>query len=279
MLEKQLRDWLALPTTSQPLPHDLLPVFQFREKNAAKVDDSAPGGRLSYPQRLESTGNHVHRGPVEVAQSANLLHSHYGQTLDPVIMQTDAFYAISELFAFSAYFENQFLNLLGLIIDSERHPLLNKMQASLANLEATRNMLEGHIRKQEATIAAIQSRGGSIWPRATNPEHVKIVNDKVETVLGRERMIGGDLNPFLFVSLWKRRWSTLYSPNEHAGQGFYRAHGDWSAFANAKTKHLDKICARQCCHVMFTFRNVEDRPSASPHHSSDKERPRPTPLL
>lgn len=98
-------------------------------------------------------------------------------------MQTDAFYAISELFAFSSCSENQFLNLLGLTIDRERHPHLGKMQASLANLEATRNALEGHIRKQEATIVAIHSRDSSNWPRAANPEHVKIVNNKVETLL------------------------------------------------------------------------------------------------
>ena len=139
--------------------------------------EDRPGATTRHPSQPSSGLG------VASAQSATLLSEKYGQTLDLAVVRLDAFYAVSEIFAFSAFAENQFLNLLASIIEKERNLPLRKKQASLANLQVFRDELEAHIEKQKAVITFIESRARLKWPQATEPNQAAVVNAVAEGLL------------------------------------------------------------------------------------------------
>lgn len=112
------------------------PVYQFLPKIAVKgvglpsddvvEEDSVDNGNTDGVQDVPTSNN--------VLQTALLLHRNYGQNLDTSIMRTDAFYALSELFIFSAFCENQFLNLIDHLISEEQNPKITETEASIVNL-------------------------------------------------------------------------------------------------------------------------------------------------
>lgn len=150
-----------------------------------KGDEPIPGGESTTEQTPAQENSQNSRTPYSTssAQSAMLLHRLYGQTLIPAILKVDAFYALSELFAFSAFSENQFLNLITSLVDKEQDPPMDKMQASLLNLQYWKTTLEAHMQKQQAAISCISSRGAPKWPRATDDEHVKVIEETAQRLL------------------------------------------------------------------------------------------------
>jgi len=102
-------------------------------------------------------------------QSCSLLHTKsYGRFLSPAVMNTDAFYALSDVFNFAACAESQFLGLLKSKFMSETH-LHNKeehMKECLLDLKDHKLLLHEHIQGIQAVISIINDRGGSRWPRA-----------------------------------------------------------------------------------------------------------------
>ncbi|KAF2170767.1 hypothetical protein M409DRAFT_63836 [Zasmidium cellare ATCC 36951] len=176
-LDSQLCQWLKVSELSHLARYNLLPVFQFREKMAMKREDRiGTARRPSQPSSVYSAG-------VASAQSAMLLPDMYGQTLDQAIIRVDAFYALSEIFAFSAFSENQFLNLLASTIEQERNLPIRKMQASLANLQVFKDVLEAHIEKQKALVTLIESRARLKWPQATDPTQSATVDAVADDLL------------------------------------------------------------------------------------------------
>jgi Mg2+ and Co2+ transporter CorA len=82
-------------------------------------------------------------------------------------MQNDPFYALHELFSFSASSELQYLNL----IDEKLGPemgwaILAEETPSLSNLLYNREMLQTHIRQLKENIEIIKCRGSNHWPHA-----------------------------------------------------------------------------------------------------------------
>lgn len=68
-------------------------------------------------------------------QSASLLHANYGQSLDKGLMATDPFYALSELYSFSAHSICQFLNMIdSKIMEDTGYHSLRDRQLSHSNL-------------------------------------------------------------------------------------------------------------------------------------------------
>ena len=89
-------------------------------------------------------------------QSAALLHLEYGKLLEPKLMACDPFYAVHELFLFSAFSEVQFLNMIA-----------TKLQHSpghdLTSLLYTQEVLDAHTDRLRLNLQTIKSRGGPAW--------------------------------------------------------------------------------------------------------------------
>ena len=112
-------------------------------------------------------------------QSASLLHSRlfYSKNLDTATAAADTFYALSDLFAFVAASENQFLNMIGGKVKKEMDPLVlvRQQDPTIANLLHSKEVLDQHIQHISRVICIIQSRWSSNWPKATIPTQVQIV--------------------------------------------------------------------------------------------------------
>jgi Mg2+ and Co2+ transporter CorA len=164
----------------QTSQHWYLPVIQHGSRIAMKLKrpyDSVPISMSNVPYASATS------------QSASLLHKDYGQTLNTEIMKVDAFYALSELFFFSASSTCQFLNLIEKQINNQEHPILPHLQNCFDNLQYTKEVLEELLGDIELLLGSIAARGTLKWPKASLPAHVEIVNRMAETLLEDYRHI------------------------------------------------------------------------------------------
>ena len=96
-------------------------------------------------------------------QSASLLPEQFGATLDISTMRANPFYALTELFRFSAFSENQFLNLMEQkIIPDAGYQSLKQETPTLSNLLYFQEILETHMVRLKDTVKVIRGRG-SHW--------------------------------------------------------------------------------------------------------------------
>lgn len=103
----------------------------------------------------------------ELAQAASFLRRDYGKLLEWPLMKVDPFYALHELFEFSASSELQFLNLIEDKLGPETtYEILAKAIPSLSNLLYHLEILQAHARRLTETIQKIKCRGNSQWPHA-----------------------------------------------------------------------------------------------------------------
>lgn len=125
------------------------PTIQHRTRVALKYRAKHDGGG-------RDTEASRHRFP----QSASLLAEGLGLTLDTAIMAIDPFYAITELFKFSASSEVQFLNMIDSKLSSdEGYASLKKEDPTLANLLYYQEILRAHIIRLKDNLSVIESRG------------------------------------------------------------------------------------------------------------------------
>lgn len=84
-------------------------------------------------------------------QTASLLPGQYCSTLDPEAMKIDAFYALSELFTFTATSEKQFLNFMDQQIRGEIYSFqgMSIPDFTITNLKYFRGLLDSHISTSE----------------------------------------------------------------------------------------------------------------------------------
>lgn len=115
--------------------------------------------------------------------SANLLPSQYGGSLDPAIMAQDPFYALAELFEFSASSHNQFLNMMETLIAEDIHSFAKHPDVSFANLSHHKVLLDEHLKYLPTAISSLRHRGGSWWPRATDSAADEVVNETIQNLL------------------------------------------------------------------------------------------------
>lgn len=104
--------------------------------------------------------------PNSLVQSALLLSSQYGTTLDPKIVAVDALFALSEVFAFVAGAEQQFLNMIETLIKKEMLPESEQMEEALQNLSHMKMALEGHQDYIQDAIRCLKRGGDEKWPKA-----------------------------------------------------------------------------------------------------------------
>ncbi|PTU24354.1 hypothetical protein P175DRAFT_0520282 [Aspergillus ochraceoroseus IBT 24754] len=138
-----------------------LPVIQCKPKL----------GLAKHPLWASVPNTHL-SGPAQnsrFTQSQSLLpHESYGRFLSDRLMNSDAFYALSEIFSFAASAENQLFNLLNskLVFGSK---YTGSMLSSLTGLTYHKNILEAHIEQLQEMVAIIERRGDSKWPTILAP--------------------------------------------------------------------------------------------------------------
>ena len=107
------------------------------------------------------------------SQSASLLPIRpYGSYQNPAILRCSPFYALHPLFAFCAFSESQFLNLVQSKIDTDLQSMADEysMESILRNLKYHKQILQDHILQLDCNIIAVKRHGSPTWPRA-HPEN------------------------------------------------------------------------------------------------------------
>lgn len=115
-----------------------------------------------------------------LGQSASLLPYQYGKTMNANNMRHDAFYALSELFTFAASSENQFLNMMRVLINENISQFSEKSELSLANLTHSKAVVDEHVQRISSTISCLRNRGGSKWPRPSEPPASDLVQETLQ---------------------------------------------------------------------------------------------------
>nr|POE75757.1 glutamyl-trna(gln) amidotransferase subunit a [Quercus suber] len=127
-----------------------------------------------------------HQDDRKFPQTAALLSSNYGHLLDTGVMASDPFYALMDLFRFTAASENQFLNLMDDYIGRETgHSILKVKQPSLSNLLYCQEILEDHTSRLKETTKFVRRRGGPQWPRVArlDKERYAVAESAAEALL------------------------------------------------------------------------------------------------
>lgn len=117
-------------------------------------------------------------------QSAGLLPLGYGKTLDEDTTGSDSFYAVHELFAFKAFSEVQFLNVVEAVLAPETgHMILRQQQPTLSNLLYHKELLLSHAEELRSNISAIQFRGSDQWPKASADRAEQVASTSAQKLL------------------------------------------------------------------------------------------------
>ena len=156
--------------SSKQLNDVFLPVIRFKPSIALEAPTS---GVLD--TQLQD-GDDGEESKSNTNQSASLLHTRsYGYYMDHATMQTDAFYALHDLFLFSAYSENHFLNMVQtkLTTESQRADDERHRERSLLTLKRHQRLLHDHVQDLRTTIKVIKKRGDSDWPRAKGEAQIE----------------------------------------------------------------------------------------------------------
>ncbi|KAJ5623415.1 hypothetical protein N7490_012020 [Penicillium lividum] len=148
--------------------------------------------------------NNDRMGDPRQSQSASHLHVHYGRSLRPSLMATDAFYALHEIFSFAASSEMHFLNLIDVKLDQYTESTENEF-GSLPSLKYTKEILYRHIQKIQQTLDSIRNAKHPKWPKAGTKgrDKTKIAADAIEQdfihLLGRAEMMHKRCNEAIVV--------------------------------------------------------------------------------
>lgn len=143
--------WLrGFPLTNFTRLH---PIFQYRSRMALSTD----------AKEFPSTQNENDSYP----QSIGHLHEKYGRHLKTAIMSYDAFYALNELFEFSAASVDQ---LLELFEDNIRMDLHHPVSTRLSELLILKVFMDDYRSYVKDILEIVCARGNSKWPRATEPK-------------------------------------------------------------------------------------------------------------
>lgn len=119
-------------------------------------------------------------------QSARLLAQSSGEALDMQTMVLDPFYAITDLFQFCAYSENQFMNLMeAKIKDDTNHNSLRRENPTLSNLLYCQEIVQKHLTHHRKTVKIIECSGGPLWPHVEkiHPHQYQKAHRAKETLL------------------------------------------------------------------------------------------------
>jgi len=146
--------WLrGFPMTKSTRLH---PIFQYRSRMALSHVTEMPTYTLPKKQNTQES----------YPQSVDHVHAKYGRYLKCEIMAHDAFYALNELFEFSAASVDQLLELSeGNIRMDPHHPDATRL-SELLLINAFVDDYRSYIKD---VLEIVHSRGNPKWPRVTEP--------------------------------------------------------------------------------------------------------------
>ena len=135
----------------------LYPVVQHRPHIAITAKDSDAADRVVADRRYP--------------QSASLLAENYVEFSDMRILSKDPFYALNNLFRFTAQSEALALSTLEVIIDADaRVESANHEWSTLSNLLFFQSLLKEHEMRLRENIEVIKRRGHQSWPHISSSE-------------------------------------------------------------------------------------------------------------
>ncbi|KAF2111451.1 hypothetical protein BDV96DRAFT_650011 [Lophiotrema nucula] len=163
LYEQSLGAWFAKSAQGLAGNYICLPVIQHPQKLA----------NLDTPARDNGSRDTLH--DPRLTQNAGLLPLQYGASLDRPAMLADAMYALSDLVAFAASSEKQFLNMISAQIDRDLRLYQDLIELSLCKI-----LLDEHLKSTLETLACLRSRGGANWPHISG-DRVEAVRKKGQT--------------------------------------------------------------------------------------------------
>ncbi|KAL9028782.1 MAG: hypothetical protein Q9196_002905, partial [Gyalolechia fulgens] len=138
----------------------LHPVFQHRSRM----------GLSSNPSKADSLKSREQKTEPHLPQSIDHIHKNYGSYLKLEIMAHDAFYALHELFEFSAVSIDQLLELFEGKLYSRPH---SPDGGQMSELVIAKNLIDDYRRYVKDTLEIVCTRGGAKWPRVTGAKQRK----------------------------------------------------------------------------------------------------------
>jgi hypothetical protein len=131
-----------------------------------------------------------HRSQGSCPQSASLLAKNYGLTLDPCLLATDSFYALTELFQFSANSICQLLNLIEFMIDeSTGKNLYNSPDDSLSRLSYHLDILNRFENRLSESIFDLEHHQSSKWPRMYDEKDATSANKRSKAIATADALL------------------------------------------------------------------------------------------
>ncbi|KAI9775354.1 MAG: hypothetical protein M1839_001270 [Geoglossum umbratile] len=151
--------WLASPKRSYSWTTRALPTVQYKPNMALEAWIS--------PASILSEGHQ----PRKFTQSASLLYLNYGKSLKQETLSCNAFYALTDLFKFTAFSEVQFLNMMEtkLTEETDFSTINSRHSPTLSNILYSKKILDQHVQQIDETISSIKAHNRAGF-RADQPE-------------------------------------------------------------------------------------------------------------
>ncbi|KAF2238372.1 hypothetical protein EV356DRAFT_507477 [Viridothelium virens] len=132
----------------------LHPIYQHRDRIALSS--------YVHTQANNEGSQTDQNGTLKLPQTVNHLHNNYGRLLKSDVMEKDAFYALNELFHFSAASVDQYLALLE---DKVGRITIDQPVSGLSELLMAKAIVDDYRRSVRETLHIVRCRGASNWPR------------------------------------------------------------------------------------------------------------------
>ncbi|KAJ0120517.1 hypothetical protein J7T55_015246 [Diaporthe amygdali] len=178
----------------------LLPVFQHRSRMALY-----PASGTAQPSSARHQKPQAPDEEPSLPQSIGHIHQKYGRFLKTDIMAHDAFYALNELFEFSAASIDQLFELF------EENVLALSQHADPANLSELlilHDQVDNYKSYVKETLEIVRARGGPTWPRANEPDHQRkagraasILQSRYERLLRRSERLSEQCSSRINITL------------------------------------------------------------------------------
>ena len=162
--------WSTEPFRTKSWQTDTFPTIQHRPGIALRRY------RVHRP-RAPTTGSPIPRSNNNTQQSASLLHLDFGRKLKPDIMAQDPFYALHDIFRFSAFTTAQLLNLIQskIQLELDHSALIDLERQTVSNVVYNRRILERHVSYLKEVLMFVETRVDGYWPIHPDPDKLALV--------------------------------------------------------------------------------------------------------
>ncbi|KAM5481581.1 hypothetical protein McanCB56680_004117 [Microsporum canis] len=179
-LRRSATSFLTSPLRTGSWMISSVPVIQHRPDLVLRLPRKLRGRAA---EKVDLNGPKPSEG---IMQSACLLHLDYGLDLDKTLAAGSSFYALHEILMFTAFSENQFLNMLETKLQKELDPafLIRQSTPTLSNLLYNQRILDRHIQRIKDNLNTFRGKESLACSRATfEPEKQQIIDDMTKKLI------------------------------------------------------------------------------------------------